>query len=205
MWQLVQVLDIAGHTVPVNAAGTMAQVPPSLTLTITEARLKLPAASLTVRVTLYWPGSTKVCSTDWPDLTALLSLMSHSNEAMLPFGSIAMNVTASGAGPFGSDIAVGVAEIFGLSEGPGVEDDPGVPPPQAASVNAANTTREPYKALPNLALIPEVTSVSMLVLPVPPLTGSALCRRGPPEKIGETDEAPVPCCIPDGRCEGFRL
>jgi hypothetical protein len=44
---------IAGHTVALKSAGTVAQVPPSLTLTITAARLKLPVASLTVNVTVY--------------------------------------------------------------------------------------------------------------------------------------------------------
>ena len=63
----------------------------------------------------------------------------------------------------------------------------------AVSEIAANTTREPHKALANLALIPEVTSMFIVFLPVPLLTGSALCRRGRREKIGETDEARVPC------------
>jgi hypothetical protein len=37
---------------------------------------------------------------------------------MAPLGSIAMNVTASGAGPFGSDIAVGVADMALFGCGP---------------------------------------------------------------------------------------
>jgi len=149
----------------------------------------------------------KVCSVDWPAFTGLLSLKSHSYDAMAPFGSIAMNVTASGAGPFGSDMAVGVAESEVFSwpwVAPGAEDEES-PPPQPASETAANTTRELHKALATLALIPEVTSVFIVFLPVPLLTGSALCRRGRAEKIGETDEAAIPCAMTWGAREGFSL
>ena len=116
-----------------------------------------------------------------------------------------MNVTASGAGPFGSDMAVGVAESEVFSwpwVAPGAEDEDS-PPPQPASENAANTTRELHKALATLALIPEVTSVFIVFLPEPLLTGSALCRRGRAEKIGETDEAAIPCAMTGVTREGF--
>jgi hypothetical protein len=117
---------------------------------------------------------------------------------MLPLGSIAIKVTSRGAIPVAGDIAVGVAEIavVGAPDAPGaplaadVEASP--PPPHAVSEIAATTTREPHKALANLALIPEVTSMFIVFLPVPLLTGSALCRRGRREKIGETDESQVP-------------
>jgi hypothetical protein len=109
-----------------------------------------------------------------------------------------MKVTSRGAIPVAGDMAVGVAEIavVGAPDAPGappaadVEASP--PPPHAVSEIAASTTREPHKALANLALIPEVTSMFIVFLPVPPLTGSALCRRGRREKIGETDEVQVP-------------
>jgi len=125
---------------------------------------------------------------------------------MAPLGSIAMNVTASGAGPFGSDMAVGVAESEVFSwpwVAPGADVDAESPPPQPASENAANTTRELHKALATLALIPEVTSVFIVFLPEPLLTGSALCRRGRAEKIGETDEAAIPCAMTWVAREGF--
>jgi hypothetical protein len=118
---------------------------------------------------------------------------------------MAMNVTASGAGPFGSDMAVGVAESEVFSwpwVAPGA-DEVDSPPPQPASETAANTTRELHKALATLALIPEVTSVFIVFLPEPLLTGSALCRRGRAEKIGETDEAAIPCPITGGGSERF--
>jgi hypothetical protein len=97
--------------------------------------------------------------------------------------------------PVAGDIAVGVAEIavVGTPDAPGAElVDASPPPPHAVSETAASTTREPHKALANLALIPEVTSVFIVFLPVPLLTGSALCRRGRREKIGETDESELP-------------
>ncbi|HQR55479.1 MAG TPA: hypothetical protein PLW72_05780 [Burkholderiaceae bacterium] len=110
-----------------------------------------------------------------------------------------MKVTSRGAMPVAGDIAVGVAEIavVGAPDAPGAPLAPGVaasppPPPHAVSEIAANTTREPHKALATLALIPEVTSMFIVFLPVPLLTGSALCRRGRREKIGETDESQVP-------------
>jgi len=100
--------------------------------------------------------------------------------------------------PVAGDMAVGVAEIavVGTPDAPGAPPAAGVeaspPPPHAVSEIAASTTREPHKALANLALIPEVTSMFIVFLPVPLLTGSALCRRGRREKIGETDEVQVP-------------
>jgi hypothetical protein len=113
---------------------------------------------------------------------------------MLPFGSIAMNVTASGAAPVEGDIAVGTAEMEFVSDplAPAAADEESPPPPHAVSEIAANTTRELHKALATLALIPEVTSMFIVFLPEPLLTGSALCRRGFREKIGETDEVEIP-------------
>jgi hypothetical protein len=97
--------------------------------------------------------------------------------------------------PVAGDIAVGVAEIavVGAPEAPGAEVvDASPPPPHAVSEIAATAKREPHKALANLALIPEVTSMFIVFLPVPLLTGSALCRRSRREKIGETDESELP-------------
>jgi hypothetical protein len=106
-----------------------------------------------------------------------------------------MNWTASGAAPVEGDIAVGTAEIEVVRVpllAPGAAGE-SPPPPHAVSETAASTMRELHKALATLALIPEVTSMFIVFLPEPPLTGSALCRRGRTEKIGETDEVEVPC------------
>jgi hypothetical protein len=102
-------------------------------------------------------------------------------------------------------MAVGVAEseVFSCPwVAPGAVEEVS-PPPQPASETAANTTRELHKALATLALIPEVTSVFIVFLPEPLLTGSALCRRGRVEKIGETDEAAIPCAMTGGGPEVF--
>jgi hypothetical protein len=111
--------------------------------------------------------------------------------------------------PVAGDIAVGVAEIavVGTPEAPGAElvDASPPPPPHAVNETAASTTREPHKALANLALIPEVTSVFIVFLPVPLLTGSALCRRGRREKIGETDESELPSRVRARFDGGFSL
>jgi hypothetical protein len=111
--------------------------------------------------------------------------------------------------PVAGDIAVGVAEIavVGAPEAPGAEvvDASPPPPPHAVSEIAATTTREPHKALANLALIPEVTSMFIVFLPVPLLTGSALCRRGRREKIGETDESELPSRVRAPFEGGFSL
>jgi len=118
-----------------------------------------------------------------------------------------MNWTASGAAPVDGDIAVGTAEIdvVKVPLAPGAVEESPPPPPHAVSETAASTTRELHKALANLALIPEVTSMFIVFLPEPPLTGSALCRRGCREKIGETDEVELPCRGRTPRSGAFSL
>src|SRR5512139_3962712 len=95
----------------------------------------------------------KVCWTDWPIATGLLSLKSHSKLAMLPRGFAAVNVNCIGALPTVTS-AVGVAAIDALwvdagadPGGTGVEVEPlPPPPPQAASVATASSDRQALRA-----------------------------------------------------------
>src|SRR5215468_3392411 len=100
-----------------------------------------------------------------PFPTGLLSLKSHAKVLIAPFGSFAWNETASGAGPLGSLIAVGVAEIERFNAEP------------------VDLSPPPHPAVPYMFIVN---------LPEPPLTGSALCRRGQKDKIREMDEGTVP-------------